>query len=103
MSEYSLEKGALDPISLRLAILLGSQLRDRFGGVPVGRHSPYSVLCYIEDMYRVVDRPITSSYRNDAMRIDTGGVSICQVDSVAPASLFAQAVAGGDGVRFNPG
>jgi len=26
----------------------------------------------IEDRRRVVDRPITSGYRNDAMRIDTG-------------------------------
>jgi len=26
----------------------------------------------------VVDRPITSGHRNDAMRIDTGGVSICR-------------------------
>jgi len=74
-----LQKGALDPISLRLAILLGSQLRDRFRVIPVGRHSPYSVVCYIEDMYRVVVRPITSGYRNDAMRIDIGGVSICKV------------------------
>ncbi|MET4534835.1 hypothetical protein ABIB84_004748 [Bradyrhizobium sp. JR1.1] len=79
LSQDLLQKGALDPISLRLAILLGSQLRDRFGVVPVGRHSPYSVVCYIvEDMYRVVVRPITSGYRNDAMRIDIGGVSICK-------------------------
>jgi hypothetical protein len=26
----------------------------------------------------VVDRPITSGYRNDAMRIDTGDVSLCR-------------------------
>jgi hypothetical protein len=79
LSQDLFQKGALDPISLRLTILLGSQLRDRFGVVPVGRHSPYSVVCYIEDMYRVVVRPITSGYRNDAMRIDIGGVSICKV------------------------
>jgi len=35
-------------------------------------------LFWIEDRHRVVDRPITSGYRNDAMRIDAGGVSICR-------------------------
>jgi hypothetical protein len=34
----------------------------------------------------VVDRPITSGYRNDATRIDTGGVSICRGDSLAQAT-----------------
>jgi hypothetical protein len=32
----------------------------------------------IEDGRRVVDRPITSGYRNDAMRIAARGVSICR-------------------------
>jgi hypothetical protein len=33
----------------------------------------------IEARHRVVDRPIISGYRNDAMRIDTRGVSTCRV------------------------
>src|SRR5262249_16015195 len=45
-----------------------SQRRDRFGVFPVGRHSRYSFLFCIEDRHRFVDRPITSGYRNDAMR-----------------------------------
>jgi hypothetical protein len=32
----------------------------------------------IEDRHWVFDGPITSGYRTDAMRIDTGGVSICR-------------------------
>ncbi|MGB7836224.1 MAG: hypothetical protein WBL84_28900, partial [Xanthobacteraceae bacterium] len=38
----------------------------------------------IEDRRRMVDRPITFGYRNDAMRIDTGGVSICQDRFIGP-------------------
>ncbi|MGY2909097.1 hypothetical protein [Bradyrhizobium sp. URHC0002] len=34
----------------------------------------------------MVDHPITSGYRNDAMRIDTGGVSICRGDSLTQAT-----------------
>jgi len=32
----------------------------------------------------VGDRPITSGYRNDARRIDTGGVSICRGRTTCP-------------------
>jgi hypothetical protein len=41
----------------------------------------------IEDEHRVVGRPITSGYRNDAMRIDhldTGRVSICHGRFIGP-------------------
>src|SRR5436305_13002475 len=44
---------ALGPGSLRDAVLLGSQLRDRFGVFPVARHSPYSFFRFsIEDRHR---------------------------------------------------
>src|SRR2546423_10404597 len=39
----------LGPVSLSYAVLLGSQLRDRFGVFPVGWHSRCSLLCCIED------------------------------------------------------
>src|SRR3954462_8133576 len=45
-------EGALGPVSLRDAVLLGSQLRDRFGIFRVGRHSRYSFLFCIEDRHR---------------------------------------------------
>jgi hypothetical protein len=41
----------------------------------------------IEDGHRVVDRPITSGYRNDAMQVDhldTGGVSMCPGRFMSP-------------------
>jgi hypothetical protein len=37
-------EGALGPVSLRDAVPLGSQFRDRFGVFPVGRHSRCSFL-----------------------------------------------------------
>ena len=40
----------------------------------------------IEDRQRVVDRPITSGYRNDAMRIDTGGIQSAGADLVTQAT-----------------
>ena len=56
----------LGPVSLRDAVLLGSQLRDHFGVFPVGRHLRYSSLFCIEHSHRLLDRPITSGYRKDA-------------------------------------
>src|SRR5437762_7029129 len=43
---------ALGPVSLRDAVLLGRQLRDRLGVFAVGRHSRYSFLFSIEDGHR---------------------------------------------------
>src|SRR3954466_1226917 len=62
-------KGALGPVSLRDAVLLGCQLRERFGGFPVGRHRGTPLLS-IEDRHRGADRAIISGYRNDAPPID---------------------------------
>src|SRR5262249_10079889 len=59
-------EGALGPVSLRDAVLLGSQLRDRFWGFTVDRHSRSSFLFCIEDRHRVSGCPITSGYRNNA-------------------------------------
>src|SRR4051794_32941693 len=46
-------EGALGPVSLRDAVLLRSQLRDRFGVFPVGRHSRYSFSFCIEARHRM--------------------------------------------------
>src|SRR3954451_14366178 len=44
-------EGALGSVSLRDAVLLGSQLRYRFWVFPVGRHSRSSFLLCIEDRH----------------------------------------------------
>src|SRR5215470_18416456 len=44
-------EGALGSVSLRDAVLLGCQLRDRFRVFPVGRHSRSSFLFCIEDRH----------------------------------------------------
>src|SRR5262249_39516422 len=43
--------GALGSVSLRDAVLIGSQLRDRFWVFPVGRHSRSSFLFCIENRH----------------------------------------------------
>ena len=57
------------------AQLLGFSCRSAFAEL---------LLFRMEDRRGVGDRPISSGYRNDAMRIDTGGVSICRGQSTCP-------------------
>src|SRR6516162_11570375 len=81
-------EGALGPVSLGDAVLLGSQLRDRFGVFPVGRHSRYSCLFSIEDRHRVVDRPITSGYRNNPSGSTSEVFRSAGADSLAQVTVL---------------
>jgi len=75
-------------VSLGDAVLLGSQLRDRFGVFPVGRHSRYSCLFSIEDRHRVVDRPITSGYRNNPSGSTSEVFRSAGADSLAQVTVL---------------